>query len=157
MNVFRTRGESMTLLLILMDHQTYLVHKTELPAERLANAIADGDWSAAAWQGQWINELPRQVTALDGLVIVSVSRPAQSLPAEIPSLARVTFTAREQQTLDLLMEGLTPKEISTHIRVTRRTIDKYLAAIKEKLESRTLIQTVGRAVALGYWKPRRTE
>jgi len=147
----------MTLLLILMDHQTYLVHKTELPAERLANAIADGDWSAAAWQGQWINELPRQVTALEGLVIVSVSRPAQALPAEIPSLARVHFTPREQQILDLLMDGLTPKEIGSHFHVARRTVDEHLADIKEKLETRTLIQTVGRAVALGYWKPPRRE
>jgi len=68
-------GDGMTLLLILMDHQSYLVHKTELPAEQLAAEIGAGDWSDASWQGQWINELPRQVTALDGLVIVSVNRP----------------------------------------------------------------------------------
>ena len=74
----------MTLLLILLDHQTYLVHKNELPAERLAAEIGRGDWSNVPWESQWINELPRQVIAQDGLVIVSVGRPGQTIAEDAP-------------------------------------------------------------------------
>jgi len=142
----------MTLLLILMDHQSYLVHKTELPAEQLAAEIGAGDWSDASWQGQWINELPRQVTALDGLVIVSVNRPKQTLPEDAPALPQVNFTARQVEILDCLMQGLTTKEIGSRLKLSRRTLDEHLSSIKLKLEARTIPQTVGRAVALGYWK-----
>ena len=143
----------MTLLLILMDHQSYLVHKSELPAERLAAEIGVGNWSDASWQGQWITELPRQVTALDGLVIVSVSRPGQALPEDESALPPVNFTQRQVEILDCLMEGLTPKEIGRQFNLSRRTLDEHLSSIKLKLEARTIPQTVGKAVALGYWKP----
>lgn len=144
----------MTLLLILMDHQTYLVHKSGLPAEQLATEIGDGDWSGADWPSQWLNELPRQITALDGLVIVSVSRPGQALPENVPVLPKIDFTRRQQQVLECLMEGLTTKEIAVRLKLSRRTVNHYLAQIRQKLEARTLAQTVGRAVAQGYWKPR---
>jgi DNA-binding CsgD family transcriptional regulator len=142
----------MTLLLILMDHQSYMVHKTELPAESLAAQIGAGDWSDSTWQGHWINELPRQVIAMDGLVIVSVSRPEQTLPEDTPALPRVNFTRRQVEILDCLMQGLTPKEIGRQLSLSRRTLDEHLASIKLKLEARTIPQTVGKAVALGYWK-----
>jgi DNA-binding NarL/FixJ family response regulator len=145
----------MTLVLILMDHQNYLVHKTELPAERLAAEIGAGDWSSADWQSQWVNELPRQVTALEGLVIVSVSRPAQTLPQDVPALPRIDFSPRQVEILECLMDGMTTKEIATQLKLARSTLDEHLAQIKQKLEARTIAQTVGKAVALGYWKPRR--
>jgi DNA-binding NarL/FixJ family response regulator len=146
----------MTLLLILMDGQTYLLHRSDLPAEQLAAQISAGDWSAAAWQSQWINELPRQVTRLDGLVIVSVAQPGQVLAESAPALPEIYFSPRQQQVLDCLMDGLTAKEIASRLKLSRSTLDEYLAQIKHKLESRTIAQTVGRAVALGYWRPRST-
>src|SRR5450759_1711897 len=145
----------MTLLLVLMDHQTYLVHKSDLPAQRLAEEIGSGNWTSEAWQSLGINELPRQVTMLDGLVIVSVSRSGQVLAETAAPLPDIRFSRRQEQILDCLMDGLTAKEIGVRLKLTRRTIDEHVALIKQKLEAKTIAQTVGRAVALGYWQPKR--
>ena len=145
----------MTLLLVLMDRQTYLVHKSDLPAQQLADEIGAGNWTSDAWQSLGINELPRQVTMLDGLVIVSVSRSGQVLAEAISRLPDIRFSRRQEQILDCLMDGLTAKEIGGQLNLTRRTIDEHLALIKQKLEAKTIAQTVGLAVALGYWQPKR--
>jgi len=143
----------MTLLLILLDRQTYLLHRSELPAGVLAEQISAGDWSEAAWHSQWLNELPRQVTLLDGLVIVSAAQPGQVLAEAAPALPEIHFSPRQVALLDCLMEGLTLKQIGSRLNLARSTLDEYLGEIKHKLETRTIAQTVGRAVALGYWRP----
>ena len=145
----------MTLLLLLMDHQTYLLQKSDLPVERLAAAIRAGDWSSAGSMNLWISEAPRRVTALDGLVIVTTALPEQALPVVSDPPLELDFSPRQAQILELLMEGLTFKEISARLKISRRTMDEHIGEIKKKLEAKTIAQTVGRAVALGYWPPKR--
>lgn len=144
----------MTLLLVLMDRQTYLVHKSDLPAQRLADEIGAGNWTSDVWKSLGINNLPRHVTILDGLVIVSVSGSGQVSAETTARLPDIRFSRRQEQILDCLMDGLTAKEIGARLNLTRRTIDEHLALIKLKLEAKTIAQTVGRAVALGYWQPK---
>ncbi len=146
----------MTLLLFLMDHQTCILQRSELPAEQLATAIGSGDWSFAEWGKVHISEIPRRVSVLDGLVIVSTLLPRQAaLPAPPNPPLEIDFTPRQTQILELLMEGLTTKEISARLHISRRTLDGHIEEVKRKLEAKTIAQTVGRAVALGYWQPKR--
>jgi DNA-binding NarL/FixJ family response regulator len=147
----------MTLLFLLMDRQTYLLQKSELAAEQLAAAIRAGDWSFAGLENLWISEQPRQVTVLDGMVIVSAALPQQALPTAPDLRLELDFTPRQTQILEFLMEGLTLKEISARLKISKRTIDVHIEEIKKKLEARTIAQSVGRAVALGYGRPRRAK
>ncbi len=144
----------MTLLLVLLDRQTCLMHKSELEPEKLAAKIKSGDWSFADWESLWISQRPQQVMALNGLVIVTEGLPLQPLLESAGPRLEIEFTHRQLEILDFLMEGMTAKQISVRLKISKRTTDEHLAAIRQKLESRTITQSLGRAVALGYWKPK---
>ncbi len=142
----------MTLLLVLLDRQTYLLQKTDLPAEQLARAIETGEWSFAECGNLRITALPRCVTVLDGLVVAAAVEPGQSLPEPAAPPLEVDFSPRQAQILMLLMKGMTARAISAHMHLSSRTTAEYIREIKKKLEAKTIAQTVGRAVALGCWK-----
>ncbi len=144
----------MTLLLILLDRQTFLLQKSDLPADQLARAIETGDWSFAEWGNLRINALPRCLTVLDGLVVAAAVLPDQALPEPTASILEVDFSPRQTDILLLLMKGMTAKEISIYMKMSKRTIDGHIREIKDKLEAKTIAQTVGRAVALGCWQPK---
>ena len=145
----------MTLLLMMLDRQTCLLQKSDLTVDQLAAAIKAGDWSFAEWGNPWISGLPRCVTVLEGLVVASAVLPGHALPEAIPPPLEVDFSPRQTQILGLLMEGLTTKEISIRLKISKRTTDEHIREIKKKLEAKTIAQTVGKAVALGYWHPKK--
>ena len=145
----------MTFLLVLMDRQTYLLQKSDLPVDQLAAAIRAGDWSLTGSENIWTGEMPRRVTVLDELVIVTASLPERALPEAPDPPLELDFSPRQTQVLEFLMEGLTTKEISTRLKISKRTMDEHIGEIKKKLEAKTIAQTVGRAVALGFWRPKR--
>ncbi len=142
----------MSLLIILLDQQTYLLQKSDLPAEQLAKAIQTGDWSFAEWETLRIEGLPRCVTVLDGLVVATAISPLEAQPETAALPLEADFSPRQAQILALLMNGLTAKEIAASLHISRRTADEHIREIKQKLEAKTIAQTVGRAVALGGWK-----
>ncbi len=142
----------MTLLFILLDRQTFLLQKSDLPAEQLARAIETGDWSFAECGNLRINALPRCVTVMEGLVVAAAVEPGQALPEPAPSPLEVDFSPRQTQVLLLLMKGITAREISARLYISKRTVDEAIRVIKKKLEAKTIAQTVGRAVALGCWE-----
>ncbi len=145
----------MTLLFILLDRQTYLLQKTDLPAEQLARAIETGEWSFAEVGNLRINGLPRCVTVLDGLVVAAAVEPGQALPEPAASPLEVDFSPRQAQILAMLVKGMTSRVISARLNISKRTTDEHIREIKKKLEAKTIAQTVGRAVALGYWQPKK--
>lgn len=69
----------MTLLLMMLDRQTCLLQKSDLTVDQMAAAIRAGDWSFAEWENLSLSGLPRCVTVLDGLVVVSAASPAHPL------------------------------------------------------------------------------
>ena len=144
----------MTLLFILLDRQTCLIHKSELEAEQLTAKIQCGDWSFADWDDFRVSQKPSQVAAVDGLVIVAESLPVQPQPEIAVPRLEIEFTRRQLDILECLMEGMTAKQISVRLKISKRTTDEHLAAIRQKLEAKTITQSLGRAVALGYWKPK---
>jgi DNA-binding CsgD family transcriptional regulator len=144
----------MTLLFILLDCQTFLVHKSELEPEQLATKIHSGDWSFVGREDAWFSRLPRRSIILGGMVVVIEGPPVQPGPENAVRLLEIEFTRRQLQILECLMEGLTARQIAVRLKISKRTTDEHLAAIRQKLEARTNTQSLGRAVALGYWKPK---
>ncbi len=142
----------MTLLIVLLDRQTYLLQKTDLPAEQLALAIDTGEWSFAECGSLRLTALPRCVTVLDGLVVAAAVEPGQALPEPAASPLEVDFSPRQALILEMLIKGMTEREISDQLYISKRTADGHIREIKKKLEAKTIAQTVSRAVALGCWK-----
>jgi len=64
----------------------------------------------------------------------------------------VHLSPRQQQVLDLLVAGCTLKEAAFALGIKPSTVRMHLAHIKARLQTETLAQTVGRAVALGLCK-----
>lgn len=141
--------------MVLLDRQTFLVHISELEPEVLARKIQSGDWSFADWKDNWISQQPRQAAAFDGLVIVADGHPVQPAPVTTGPQLDVYFSRRQREILECLMQGLTASQIALRLKIAKRTADHHLAAIRKKLETRTNSQSLGQAVALGYWKPKR--
>ncbi len=145
----------MTLLLILIDQQTFLIHRSELEPEQITAKIQCGDWSFACWENLWDSQSPRQVATLDGMVIVREGLPDQPLTEMTLPRLEINFTRRQREILECLMEGLSSRQIAVRLNISKRTADQYLADIRKKLETRTNSQSLGRAVALGFLKPKR--
>jgi two-component system response regulator FixJ len=57
------------------------------------------------------------------------------------------LTAREREVLDLLVEGLSQREIAARLEISPRTVEVYKARMMEKLQCRSLAELVRIAIA----------
>lgn len=57
---------------------------------------------------------------------------------------------REQQILQLVMEGMSSPEIAAHLNLTVHTINSHIAKTAKKLHTRTRTEAVVRALECGY-------
>jgi len=64
-------------------------------------------------------------------------------------LLQYLISPREQEVLQALVEGLTPKQISLRLGIHIRTVGVHLKSLRDKLGARTVEQSIGHAVALG--------
>ena len=62
---------------------------------------------------------------------------------------RATLTPREHEVLTLIGRGLTMRQMATRLGISPRTVETHVAKLYRKLEVRTRVQAVSRAVALG--------
>ena len=60
------------------------------------------------------------------------------------------LTDRKIQILQMMADGLTPKEIASRLGIMQRTVKKHLVGSQEILGSASRAQMIARAVALGY-------
>ena len=65
------------------------------------------------------------------------------------SEVRATLTPREHEVLMLLSRGLTMRQMATRLGISPRTVETHVAKLYRKLDVRTRIQAVSRAVSLG--------
>jgi DNA-binding NarL/FixJ family response regulator len=50
-----------------------------------------------------------------------------------PSIANVNFTGREQQVLNLLLDGRSNKEIAQSLKIEERTVKSYVTRLLRKM------------------------
>ncbi len=65
------------------------------------------------------------------------------------SEVRASLTPREHEVLLLLSRGLTMRQMANRLGISPRTVETHMAKIYRKLDARTRVQAVSRAVSLG--------
>jgi two-component system, NarL family, nitrate/nitrite response regulator NarL len=69
--------------------------------------------------------------------------------SEAPLTPTETLTDRERQVLTLLAEGLSNKEIATHLEISEHTAKFHVNSILQKLSAQKRVEAVVRAARLG--------
>ena len=62
---------------------------------------------------------------------------------------RASLTPREHQVLMLITQGLTMRQMAHRLGISPRTVETHMAKLYRKLDVRTRVQAVSRAVSLG--------
>jgi two-component system response regulator DegU len=68
---------------------------------------------------------------------------------DCPVQSSEILTARELEVLRLVAQGLTNAQVGDTLVISPRTVEKHLASIYQKLDSRDRTQAVLRAVRMG--------
>jgi DNA-binding NarL/FixJ family response regulator len=105
-----------------------------------------------------VDEIVAAVVAVAGgteVFSVEHERSAQARLGELARAARsaaraaATLTARERQVLQLIVEGLTSRQVATRLQLSERTVETHIANLYRKLDVRTRVQALHRAASLG--------
>jgi DNA-binding NarL/FixJ family response regulator len=108
---------------------------------------ADGLWT--------LGESLRKIAAGERVVAADADRAAVAELGRFARTARegsrvhTTLTAREQEILVLLAEGLTIHQIGRRLGISPRTVETHVAKLYRKLAVRTRIQAMAKASSLG--------
>ena len=65
------------------------------------------------------------------------------------SEVRASLTPREHEVLMLISKGLTMRQMANRLGISPRTVESHMAKLYRKLDVRTRVQAVSRAVSLG--------
>lgn len=65
------------------------------------------------------------------------------------SEVRASLTPREHEILVMISHGLTMRQVATRLGISPRTVETHVAKLYRKLEVRSRVQAVSRAVSLG--------
>jgi two-component system nitrate/nitrite response regulator NarL len=115
-------------------------------AEQVRAAMQEGAWGYVM-KGVSATELVHSIRAIHrGERYVTPALAAKlfaALPAEPANLVTNSFpslTAREEQILALIAEGLSNKEIGGRLELSEKTVKHYLTIVMDKLNVRTRVQ-----------------
>ncbi len=92
-------------------------------------------------------DMVRQVASGD--VSLSPSLAASMLKEASKPAGERILTAREQELLQLIGEGLSTPEVAAQLYISTKTVKNHLASIFEKLDARDRTQAVVKAVRMG--------
>jgi DNA-binding CsgD family transcriptional regulator len=142
--------------LVFIDEEVVMMLEAALPAAELAAAIEAGVWPLPPGLAGVCppDQQPNlRAVRLGRLVIVS---PLAPLPAPLPAahLPLVTLSLRQHQVLQGLADGLTTRQIGARLGLHDRSVELHIAAIKNRFNTRSRMQSVLRGVALGLCKMR---
>ena len=84
---------------------------------------------------------------IEQIAVIELGRFARM--AREGSEVRASLTPREHEILVLISRGLTMRQMGTRLGISPRTVETHVAKLYRKLEVRTRVQAVSRAVSLG--------
>ncbi len=102
--------------------------------------VADAIEAVAAGEKVFDQQQLKAVSARIGQLAKEARASAQ--------MARL-LTSREREILNLLVKGLTTRQIATNTDISERTAETHIANLYRKLDVRTRVQAVYRAASLG--------
>jgi DNA-binding NarL/FixJ family response regulator len=111
-------------------------------ADAVLTRLASADELEAAVRKVAAGERVLAAAALT--VLVGTSPKASSMPSSSHPL-----TVKEREVLDLLVKGLSNREIATTLVISTATVKSHLAHIYEKLGAKNRQEAVGRAIEMG--------
>jgi len=91
----------------------------------------------------------RQVLRSDERQIVHDRLGEMARRARVASAAKSKLTAREREILELVVGGVSTRQISSRLGISVRTAESHIANLYRKLEVRTRVQAVRKAITLG--------
>jgi len=146
----------MTHLFFLPDDQTFILLDSPLPADQLAESINAGQWTpppaiAAALEAGW----SLKAVCFGKLVIaILIEPPGQPLSqAGQPARSGLgDLSARQNQILKYLIEGLTTHQIAVLTGLHPRTVQYHISFIKNYFQAGTRAESIGRAVGSGQFR-----
>lgn len=139
----------MTRLLLIFDASSFLTLDVPQPATALAEEINRGLWRYPAPIDKLLSENPALIfraVALGSWVFATCDN--GDLP-RVP-IKNELLSPRQVEILNLFSDGLTNKQISQKLGLSPRTVNLHINAIKSKLGTQTIAQSVSRGAALGY-------
>ena len=113
-----TSGEEAILRVLMLGAKGFL-HEAVTPMqfEKAVRLVASGSiWAPRRIQAELIGRL---------LAVVESQRPGVQ--------AGVSFTSREQQVLDLLLDGSSNREIARSLKIEERTVKSYVTKLMQKM------------------------
>lgn len=103
------------------------------------------------------NELLQSIEAVQNGKLYYCAGTSEKLALHIKSNTHQStapnISASEKQIIVLICKGLTNKEIASHLKLSKRTIENYRDKIMEKLEVSTTMELAMYAVKNGIYKP----
>lgn len=138
----------MTRLVLLLDEAAILLLESPLPPGVLAGVINSGAWQPPRNLPELVersSHLELHAVSLGGMVVAApVMQPAKSHTREVGA-AISPLTARQQQVLKGLSEGLTDRQIAARLGITARAVAFHVQKLKMRLNTRSRYQAaIGR-------------
>ncbi len=140
----------MTKILFFLNAQTIIFLEKDQSSQAILTAIHDGEWQSFQPLDGLFPSDPATVKVVPFGSWLVVALPESPIPGKGPSTNAMPLSPRQREVLNYLSQGYTNKQIAHKLNLSRRTVNLHIAAIKQKLETQTSAQTVGRATALGY-------
>lgn len=138
----------MTRVFFFDENGTFFLKEDPSPSQDLKGKIINRTWSTDV-QLPWADK-PIVVHKIGNTILIT----PPGFSDEGPEVPVPSLTARENEILESLADGLGYKEISQRLSISPLTVKSYVTALKKKLNADTSINTVARAVALGLYRPK---
>jgi DNA-binding CsgD family transcriptional regulator len=149
----------MTRLIFFPGEGSFVVLDSPLSAEELTRAVNKGEWTLPAPYG-FLNpenngEVFLKASCQNDVVVVTFNKPFLLTPKDgLAMLEPIIISARQQEVLMAMAEGLSTKQIAIRLMISKRMVHYHIAKLKESYGSLTRAQSVGKAATLGLYRQR---
>ena len=141
----------MTRILFLPDDSSIILLETRLLPAALVNAVTRGTWHPPEADFHGLNHnpsgqiLPQWSAVQLGKIVVILPEPH---PGE-DNPAPVKLSPRQHQVLNLMVCGLSTKQIASKLHLSPRSVFFHVAALKARLQVESRVELVKKALEFG--------
>ncbi|HZW03404.1 MAG TPA: LuxR C-terminal-related transcriptional regulator [Anaerolineaceae bacterium] len=150
----------MTRVLYLPGGQALLIFDSPLTVEQIIGAVYNDTWLPPPPYDDAVTQARRQAVGRAALramsageaVVVTPVHPLRDTPPT-PEGEPPRLTDRQVEVLQLMVEGLSTKQIAEALRLSRRAVYNHVAGLKAHFHTASRAELISRSVAQGYCTP----